>query len=626
MPRVNLDRTGLTQYLTQNFTNFAQARGDIETKWNTNRDDFFQVFKQLWKKKEGEDWRSKATAGLVSQKVRALYSIIVDVYLQGGRIPVTFLLADKLLKVPPGELSPYRDDLELAGERVAQAFDRCHAERAFMDNAFAACMYGSTRAKVIRQTFNRTKVAPSIDPAMAAAWGIDPASIPWIPQDVTEEGNAWEYVSNWSLYGDPEAAFHCRRGSMVYQLDLVSPYHLRQQMGKSGSFYIDDELEAAIAEAAKEGATGAAGVSDNTLPPYLRTLTNRKRTVRWLECWGRVPIYTASEFMRETLQKQNRIDLESVSARMDGDVPWSRDESDGREVYVHAIVAGERIVRFALVDPRDNPFYEADLEHIPDENSGRGVADNAKMGQDLASAGLRSFIDNKAWSANVQLAMKRSLFRKVPDAIEPGAKWYLNEEAKSARDGIEQIIVQDVGESLLSLIGLGEKYCDWDSMMAKAAQGQFDMGYKKLATEIIEQTKKSDTYTGGCIRNLDEGLTEPIAERFYLDDVSDPDLQGGKGDFVAQALGFETYQTNQLQLAGYLRLLDLLTLNPVIAKAVMADIKVKELIDPVARKLRVDPRTFWKSPEEKARDMALQAQQMALQARMQPAQNQQPVA
>ncbi len=73
------DHSGLGEYVTKIHDQFAKERARvIESKWNTNRTDFLAEFKPLWKHGEGEEWRSKVTAGIVSQKVRALYSIILD--------------------------------------------------------------------------------------------------------------------------------------------------------------------------------------------------------------------------------------------------------------------------------------------------------------------------------------------------------------------------------------------------------------------------------------------------------------------------------------------------------------------------------------------------------------------
>jgi hypothetical protein len=244
---------------------------------------------------------------------------------------------------------------------------------------------------------------------------------------------------------------------------------------------------------------------------------------------------------------------------------------------------------------------------------GRGVADNAKMGHDLVSMGLRTFVDNKAWSGNVQMAMKRRLFIKTPDTIKPGGMWYLSEDAKSANDAMQQIIVQDVGETLLSLIAMGEKYADWDTMMSKIEQGQVSQT-KKTATEIMQQAKRSDSYTGSVIRNFDEGLTEPIAERFFLNMVQDPDVKGGKGDFVCQALGFESYQENFATITALLNMYQVFSKD----QEARGEMNVRKLMETLAKRNRVDGKVFLLTPEEKAQRQAEQQAQLAMQQAMNP--------
>lgn len=581
------DHSGLGDYLKKIHDQFASQRSkEIDPKWNTNRSDFLSEFKPLWKQGEGEEWRAKVTAGIVSQKVRALYAIILDVYLQGGRIPFKFLPHDSLS-------NPDQNDIDLATKRVEQAFERCHAERAFMENAFMACMMGKSYAKVTRQKFSRTMVVPAMDLNYAASMGIDPATVPRIPKVVEEEGDAWEYISNWEMFTDPEFAFHCRNGSMTTQAQLISPYVLRSKQGQP--YFFDDMIEEVLTE--KSTSDGQSGTSDQALPPYLRSLANRKRNILYRESWGRVPNEQIKKFLTETASGQFKIDPESLNARMNTS---GGPGEDGRESYVHVCMANDAVVRFALVDDSDNPFYEVNLEKIPDEPVGRGVADNAKMGHDLVSMGLRSFVDNKAWSANVQMAMKRRLFVKTPDVIKPGGMWHLSEDAKSAADAMQQIIVQDVGETLLSLIAQGEKYADWDTMLSKIEQGQMAQT-KRTATEIVQQSKRSDAYTGAVIRNFDESLTEPISERFYLNMVSDPDLKGGKGDFVCQALGFESYQENVATITSLMNMYQVFSRD----QEARGEMNIRKLMETLSKRNRIDPQTFLLTPAEKQAKAAL---------------------
>ena len=207
----------------------------------------------------------------------------------------------------------------------------------------------------------------------------------------------------------------------------------------------------------------------------------------------------------------------------------------------------------------------------------------------------------------------RRLFAKTPDTVKPGAMWYLSEDAKSAADAMQQIVVQDVGETLLSLIAQGEKYADWDTMLSKIEQGQLAQS-KRTATEIVQQSKRSDAYTGAVVRNFDENLTEPMAERFYLNMVSDPDIKGGKGDFVCQALGFESYQENVATITALMNMYQVFA-NDAEARS---EINVRRLMESLSKRNRIDPQTFLLTPAEKQEKAAQQAAEMAAQAALTP--------
>jgi hypothetical protein len=147
-------------------------------------------------------------------------------------------------------------------------------------------------------------------------------------------------------------------------------------------------------------------------------------------------------------------------------------------------------------------------------------------------------------------------------------------------------------------------------MMSKIEQGQV-ADKERTATEIVQQAKRSDSYTGGVIRNFDESLTEPIAERFYLNMVQDPSVQGGKGDFVCQALGFESYQENVATITALMNMYQIFSKD---AEA-RGEMNVRKLMETLSKRSRVDPMTFLLTPAEKQQKQAeMQAQAMAMAA------------
>ena len=112
-------------------------------------------------------------------------------------------------------------------------------------------------------------------------------------------------------------------------------------------------------------------------------------------------------------------------------------------------------------------MWEIDLDGI----SGTGVADNVESVQMVLNGMVRAFEDNKKLAANVIVAIKKALLLEWSGTFKPGELIEVAEEAKSAAEAIQQIIIQDVGETLLSGIALMERYAEEGSMLPKILQG-----------------------------------------------------------------------------------------------------------------------------------------------------------
>jgi len=570
-------KSALSEYLLSLYATFSKERSEREKRWNESRDNFHRVFKSgALKDSEGEGWRSKYTSGTVPQKVRTLYALLIDSALQNGSVP--FKMFPKNPNQHDAEALGYtaEEAAQEASEKVAEAFERCHADRTYMGLCWSACMYGENYGSVTSSVFTVPSYASVVDPITGQV-------VTWQYKEQQESGDSWDHVSVWDMFCDPEANFDPRKGRGCMRRVMMSPSEVRRIAG-APLYDRTAMLDMLKDKAASKPAASSGKETDSTLPPYLRSLAKRGKTIRMLEFWGEIPRSVRDAWMEQDATEGKPFVPVASDANDDGDV-----------VYVHVVLQDDVAVRVTFdVEPADNPYYRGTLEDIPDEPEPLSVADNSKDDGELLSGLMRLYIDNKAWSANVQTAIKSGLFKRVPDKNKPGGTWELNEDAQ-LKDAWQQIIVQDVGESLLNAMALAEKYGDWNSMMAKISQGQIEKN-ATTATEIQEQARRADSYTGTVIRNFDEQHIEPVGTRFFRNMMTDPDSKlKKKADLAMQALGFETYQDRTRRVAALAMLIDLAAKIPQID----AQTKWPGLWEPMVRAQRVDPRSVILSEDEK---------------------------
>ena len=599
----------LAQYGLKMYSSFADARKKhLEPTWNEARANFNSEFKALWKHEEGEDLRSKATPGTVRQKVMTAFSVMVDVALQGGKIAFSMAPSKRLLAQNTEAAEVYRQDIDDAKDVIDEQYAKCHADRAYMSSVMYGAMYGIAYMKRIRETYSSSGFE-----ALEVEGIEDQSSIPselleFEEVMFSEEGPGMTACSNWEIYCDPEANYNPRQGQGWFHVRDVSPYFLRQKKG--APYFLDWAIDQVLDECKRRrGEREDEDRSDDSLPPYLRDLADRRRGITYRESFLRVPRQTAEMFERDIRLRAGRkrsdtgqfIAWEAPSA---AESKW-----DGDEVWVHKVIADRHIIRYVRVDAEDNPMYSAKWEAVVDEPGGRGVAENTRLAHEGIAKTLRAIEDNTSWSENVQGIFKPRLIEGNVKHMKPGQVLIASDAAKSASDAFTQVKLDNHIEGLVLLLGLYEKYADWDSMFARITQGQVEKD-AATATEILSQQENADKYTGGVIRNWDEGLVEPITTDIFKENMRDPAIERGRGDFVVQALGFQEFKDRITRIRTYRTILELALSH----EAVMAEFKIRGLVEPMVAAAEIDVDTVMKTDEEKAQEVQMREEQLAAEA------------
>jgi len=594
MTNLNTNTSDLGHYLrSELYDNWATDRIPIEEKWQRNENAFKGVSEGIWKDKEAEDWRSDTFIMMTKIKVLSAYSMTIDMLLQQGMLPFALVLSpwDKIVMedLPEDQQELLQDNINDMTGLIRQQILDCKGDMELIRCVMSGAKLGEAYWRsfvhdVTRKGFNTINEAPQGTPNPERFDRFD-----YYENTVTIPG--FEYVSCWDMFRDLETE-DMQKSRGYCQREYVSPYDLRQLKGEP--HYIDDNIDNVI----KNYSNAASTKKKDNIKPGLRNIKNRYDTIEKLTFWCRVPRKILENFESESKGTQKS----SLATDF---------ENDGDEVEVGAVMAENEVIRLVRIKPESRPHgrvvWEMDLDGI----SGTGVADNVESVQMVLNGMVRAFEDNKKLSANVILAIKKALLVDWSGKFKPGELLEIADEAKSAAEAVQQILIQDVGDSLLSGIGLMERYGDEVSMLPKILQGAIhDKQKVDTLGEMNILQANAGKYLGSVTKNYDDSMIEPIVSRFYEYNMLDESVTKGKGNYIAKPLGFSGFQNKIIRLTKILQALQLAINSPAIA----AETKLKPLLEETYKGLDVDPQKVLKTKEEKAADAQAmeQARQQAL--------------
>ena len=608
----------IADYVLSQYNQADRNRRDIQLKWETNRRDFEgnlfpdtekPLLNPQWKKKEGEGWRSTTFPSATHQKVMAALAVVMDTTLAGGAIPF-------MLKPSPfnrwrarvgGIVDPQaiQESIQAMTDLITQQLVDCEAERSFMKNMLACALYGWTYAKMVVKPVMRSGFEAVQMPPIAGVqdWSRVQTSSQW--KQWEEQFNApwWVYVPCWDIFRDWETddLFEC---GYVLHRQIVNNFFLKGKKGKP--FFIDEKLDQTIQRKKTDNLKSSPTVENNedtsNMSPVLRNyILYRQNPRQLLEYWGRVPREYVEEFERDNA-------VSGMNTK-----PFLGGVDDGDEIEVCAwCLEGIDTVRFVRTDPKMRPFVQAKWEDAGDEWMPRGVADNCAEMQNVLRGTFRAIEDNIKIAGNVTLAVKERMVKNMPKDFVIGQKILLAEECQDARQAISQIQLADMSQGLIGLFNLAKQQLDEDSMVPKVTQG-LNETTKQTAQEAAIKQAQAQKYLGMAIRNIDNGLIEPMIKKFYEYDMNDPTVEQGKGNYIVQALGFTSFQNKTERMNKLQQSLQMALANPKLE----AETKIRVIWEEIQKALDFDPDQILKTPEERQQDMERAMQMPQAQLAMQ---------
>jgi hypothetical protein len=555
-----------------------------------------------WKSGEGEGWRSNAFIRMPKQKVWSALSTIYDVLIRNGEIPFSLVKSPykppvKAQEQPEAQVDAAINDMT---DIIKQDLRDRKADREIRKKILSMAVYGETYTRFDVQPVERIAYVPVDyrDEAQAVEgmeMMADEPVIRWELTEWAEEIPGHSYVSVWSIFTDQENP-DLQKNQGVFEVDSISPHDLISLKGQAD--YIDEEIDTLINEMEKEAVPATSEQAH--LPPHQRSeITSRFRYEPRATFWGRVPDNIVKDFMAKLKDGSLKDDMAEMP---------EGDSAD--QVEIRAEICAGRVIRFSLNPEGKRPYKHCPWEPGLDGDRPMGVVENIAELVTLLNGVVRTFMDNKSLSANVMAAVKsRFLAPGAADTFEPGKKIEVSEAVRDVREAIQQIIVQDVGESLLSALSVTNQLIEDVSQVPKILQGSVLPKQKSdTAYEMAHLIENARMYLGMVIANIDDYIIEPELMDLYHYHMADPDYQGAKGSLVVHANGSVALQNKVIRVDKLMQLLSLILSSELIA----GEVNLARHLEELYRASNLDPEEYLKSEEEKQaeqqRMMEMQAQ------------------
>jgi hypothetical protein len=547
--------TGLAKYIRDDlYEEWKQDRQLLEVKWQSNLDNFNSP--------------NKTT----KVKVISAFALVIDMLLQGGQLPFG------LKQSPWGRvmLDEMDDESRQAVEKaigdqkalILQQLKDCFLDRQLAKGVMSGAMYGEC---YFDQYVHDVKRAFYQEQQMGG-------EVRYGQVSETHSAPAVEYVSVWDIFRDLSTD-DLQEGIGLIRRRHTCAYDLRKKM--DAPFFIKANIEKVIREAKGKDIPE----DTNTLTPRLRTLKSQRNNIEELQFQGRVPVRFVEDFLSDSNNSVNGFtDL----------------KSDGREVEILATMANDEIIRLVQRPPGQRTTYRVVWEDKLDYSEGTGVADNCADLHETIVEMWASYKKNMKLSSNVLLAAKDELLSKDwKKVLEEGGILETELDVDDINQVLKQFIIQNVGESIINGLRLSERYLDEASMLPKLLQGETaEKKAPDTAYEMNQLLQNAGKYLGQVIKNYDEGFIEPVITAFLDYNMSDPYQQKGKGNFIAEALGFTSFQDKVVRLQKIMQFLNLSLSND----ALMAETKLRPIVEEIAKAHDQDPEQVLKTPDEKAQD------------------------
>jgi hypothetical protein len=553
------------------YSRWSSDRRDLEIKWEQNDLTIRRIRQSDWKVGEGEGWRANTSIGAVKQKWITGTALVLDHVLEGGSLNAGLKVNELWEDLTTEQHDEHAEDLDHANRQLQTMFALGKIDKPTIKAVLSSGKYGMAWGAYYTDTVRRVEYQP-----VEYEFPVEDQEDQRFEKVVHEiETPMIEWVPVWEMFWDmTEDDIH--KGDGLCREQNITAYQLREH-AKKGEGWIDVMVEEVIQENKTSDHGGES--DDDNMAPGRRFLQYSKNNIKYREFRCRVPKKILEDYQRDFLNEK--------APDFDGGFD-TLDETDGNEQEILCVVANNMVVRFLPVEDDIDlrKFYKFNWEDDLDHEHGVGIADNGYQAQEIINGAFNAFQDNKKLSGDIQGFYNPQNFKDDEDmVIEPGKFRALGTTNKPASDAVYQLQFADTGESLMSVIRLAQEILDDETNIPKMAQGALGTVTPNTAYEASQMMEKSGKYIAGVIRNVDNGWTEPITTDYFEFMMMDPKNTVAKGNFIAIAKGFTSFQDKVVRVQKLMQLLNLVLSN----ETVESMVRVMKLLEEVLRANDIDP-------------------------------------
>jgi len=567
------------------YSRWSSDRQDLETKWEQNDLTIRRIRQSNWKKGEGEDWRANTSIGAVKQKLLTGVALVLDHVLEGGILNAGLKVNELWEDLTTEQHDEHAEDLDHANRQLQTMFALGKIDKPTMKAVFSSGKYGMAWGAYYTDTIKRAEYQP-----VEYEFDVEDQEDQRFERVVHEiETPMVEWVPVWEMFWDMSED-DIRKGDGLCREQNITAYKLREY-AKNGEGWIDPIIEQVIDESKSSDHEGES--DDCNVAPGRRNLEYTNSNIKFREFRCRVPKKIIIDYQKDFISEK--------APDFDGGFD-TIDETDGNEQEILSVVANNMVVRFLPVDDDIDlrKYYKFNWEDDLDHDHGVGIADNGYQAQEILNGAFNAFQDNKKLSGDIQGFYSPFHFNDDEDmTIQPGKFRPTKETCRDAKDAVHQLQFADTGESLISVIRLAQEMLDDETNIPKQSQGALGVSNPDTAYQASQLAEKAGKYIAGVIRNVDNDWTEPIASDYFEFMMMDPKNTVAKGNFVAIAKGYQSFQDKVVRVQKLMQLLNIVLSN----ETVEGMVRVMKLLEEVLRANDIDPDEVLFSQEEYLKKM-----------------------
>lgn len=235
------------------------------------------------------------------------------------------------------------------------------------------------------------------------------------------------------------------------------------------------------------------------------------------------------------------------------------------------------------------PYYKASYEELPGAYWGFGLVDILEDMQGIANAGVRSMVNNMAFSSGPQVGVNVDRLPAGEDLtnIHPLKLWQFNEsETGSNTKAIEFFQPQSMSNELLSVIEKAYQFADDFSLIPRYMSGEVTGSIGRTASGMSMALNAANKGLKGVVSNIDVRILTPLLEAQYdYNMMYNPDtsIKGDAKVMARGAVSLMQLETIQLRRNEFL----VATANPIDSQIVGPEGRA-EILRETAKGLNMD--------------------------------------